>query len=402
MKHASSAQRIHVKDLTLNATNQLELNGFKLRIFHHEGDPPSANRIQLSSMDVKVEFYPSKGLSIAQAWMSGQAIFWEAPIDLVDTEGLDLWSDEIHINGLPSPGFTFLKTLIGGLEFYGLKNWGMPVSINGKTELLHGETSNIPVDEILFGADKEEKCWIQASFMYRTFEGDHQLPWYERGAPIFKVTRTYTIPANSLEIFVEDTIENVSAAMQHPEWGYHITLRPEEGARLLVPSKLVQERGGNALPDDIETWHQAEDPSVRTETGIIHQDLLAVPSESGPLQVSSLLEYPDGNGLAVSVPPSPYFQTWFCNGGKGSKEFTNREGASILLKNWDGMGLEIGSSALDHDGNVDKTVAYEPDLKPGASLTIALRIQCLDRHETDLLAKTINAYKLSRQVKSAG
>ena len=393
MKHASSPQSFNVRDLTLNATNQLELNGFKLRIFHHIGDPHSANRIQLSSGDVKVEFYPSKGLSIAQAWMSGQAIFWEAPIDLVDTEDLDLWSDEIHIHGQPSPGFTFLKTLIGGLEFYGLKNWGMPVSIHGKTELLHGETSNIPVNEILFGTDKEEKCWIQASFIYRTFEGNKQLPWYERGAPVFKVTRTYKIPANSLEIFVEDMIENVSAAMQRPDWGYHITLRPEEGAKLLVPSKNVQERGGGALPGDIETWHKANDESIRTETGIIHQDLLNFPSESGQAEVKSLLEYPDGTVVAVSVPPTPYFQTWFCNGGTGSKEFTNREGESILMKNWDGMGLEIGSSALDHNGNIDKTVSYDPVLKPGAFKTIPLKIKYMDKGEAEDLKVLINDFK---------
>ena len=383
----------------MNATNELELNGFQLNIFHHESDPHTANRVRVWNKDVEIEFFPSKGLSIAQAWIRGQAIFWEAPIGLADTEDLDLWSDEISINGHPAPGFTFLKTLIGGLEFYGLKNWGMPVLSQGETELLHGETSNIPVGEILFGTEDEKNCWIQASFLYRTFKGDKNLPWYERGSAIFKVTRKLIIPADGIEFIVEDSIENVSNTTQRPDWGYHITLRPEEGARLLVPSKQVQERSGNALPADIETWHEAEDGSIRTETGIIHQELLASQSESGPDSIVSLIEYPDRTGLAVSCPPSPYLQTWFCNGGKGSKEFTDRKGKSILMKNWDGMGLEIGSSALDHNGNIDKTVSYEPDLSPGEQRTILLKIEWLDERRVLDLAETINDFKLSRKVR---
>ena len=394
MTQLANPQIFNLKDLTLNATNEGELKGFHIRIFHHQGDPQNAHRIRVRNKQIEVEFLPSKGLSIAQAWIKGQALFWEAPIGLVDTEDLDLWSDEISINGQPAPGFTFLKTLIGGLEFYGLKNWGMPVTVNEKTELLHGETSNIPVGEILFGSDQEESCWIQASFMYRTFEGDHHLPWYERGAALYKVTRKYTLPANSFEIMVEDSIENVSSSKQTPDWGYHITLRPEEGAKLLVPSKQVQERGGGALPADIETWHPARDASKRTETGIIHQNLLVNQSEAGQDFVVSLLKYPDGTGLALSVPPSPYFQTWFCNGGKGSKEFTDRNGESILLKNWDGMGLEIGSSALDHNGNIDKTVSYDPELSTGENKTILLRIKWLDENIAEELAERINAYKL--------
>ena len=393
MTQLTNTQIFNVKDLNLNARNELELDGFQISIYRHESDPLTANRIKVVSGNVEVEFFPSKGLSIAQAWMGKRTIFWEAPIDLVDTEELDLWSDEISINGKPAPGFTFLKTLVGGLEFYGLRNWGMPVNVNGKSELLHGETSNIPMDEILFGTEEGKACWIQGSFLYRTFEGDHQKPWYKRGSATFKLTRKYTIPANSLELVVEDCIENVSEAIQIPDWGYHITFKPEEGAKLLVPSKQVEERGGSVLPADIETWHEAEDASIRTETGIIHKELLDTSSEPGSKTVVSLLEYPDRSGLAVSVPPSPYFQTWFCNGGKGSKEFTDRKGTSILLKNWDGMGLEIGSSALDHNGNIDQTVSYEPALNPRESLTIPLRIKWLDARDTENLARLINDYK---------
>lgn len=396
MNKPANPQILHVKDLTLNATNELDLNGFKLGLYHGESDPENAHRVRIRSRETELEFLPSKGLSLAQAWIGSQQIFWEAPVDLCDTESLDLWSSEISINGHPAPGFTFLKTLMAGLEFYGLSNWGMPVTRNGKMELLHGETSNIPVDAISFGTENEEKCWIQASFLYRNFDGDMNQPWYERGTPIFKVTRKYTLPANGLEFSLEDTIENVSPEIRRPDWGYHITLRPEEGAKLLVPSKKVQERGGHAVPADIETWHRAADPSVRTETGIIHQGLQQNPAETGPDTIVSVCVYPDHTGLAVSVPPSPYFQTWFCNGGKGSTEFTDSHGASILMNNWDGMGLEIGSSALDHNGNIDRTVDYEPDLKPGCSMTIPIQIKWLDKKETRDLAGVIGNYNKLR------
>jgi hypothetical protein len=393
MKQEAKPQRFHVKDLTLNASNELDRNGFHVRVFHGEGDPKNAHRIRIKKNQLEVEFLPSKGLSLSQAWIQNRPVFWEPPIDLCDTEELDLWSDEIHINGEPSAGFTFLKTLYAGLEFYGLNNWGMPVTKNGKLELLHGETSNIPIEKVDFGSDKEDECWIEASFVYRTFEGDSQLPWYERGEPIFRVTRRYMMHADSLEIRSEDRIENVSSVAQRPDWGYHITLRPEEGARLLVPSKQAEERGGGELPTDMETWYPAKDPSVRTETGIIHKNLLIHPSEAGPDSVVSLLRYTDGTGLAVSVPPSPYFQTWFCHGGKGSGEFTDRKGESILLKNWDGMGLEIGSSALDHNDNVDETVNYKPLLHPGESISIPLKIKWLAENEVEGLAARINTYK---------
>jgi acyl-ACP thioesterase len=63
------------------------------------------------------------------------------------------------------------------------------------------------------------------------------------------------------------------------------------------------------------------------------------------------------------------------------------------MKNWDGMGLEIGSSALDHNGNIDKTVSYEPALSPGDSITIPFRIKWLDAKHTENLAMVINDFK---------
>lgn len=360
----------NVKDLSLNQSNATGEDDFSIRLFHLPEDPPNANRIRVAGKEVEVELLPSKGLSVGQAWIKGSPVFWDAPIELPDTEKIDLWSDELLINGAPAPGFTFLKTLVGGVELYGLNNWGMPVDKEGKLQPLHGETSNIPVDTVQLSI-VDQICTLQATFIYRTFEGDADVPWYERGESLFRVTKKIILTKNRLEIRLEDVIENISNKEQIPDWGYHITFRPEEGARYIVPSKLVEERSGNELIADYQTWQKAANEKIRTETGIIHKNI----ETTEACTVESRLIYPDKRTLLVTTTPAPYFQTWFCNGGKGSDEFTFKNGESLLRKNWDGMGIEIGSSALDHNGNIDKSVDYQPELKPGQSKTIRITVQ---------------------------
>ncbi len=379
MIQTSDKQTFNAKYLSLNSNNEIEQNGFNFRIFHNENDPDTANRIKVSSQLVEVEILPSKGFSLGQAWVEGKPLFWEAPIGLPDTETIDLWSDEVCINGKPAPGFTFLKTLVAGIELYGLKNWGMPVTSNGLLHPLHGETSNIPVGEVQFEVEYGNKCVVEASFLYRSFEGDLHLPWYERGAALFKVTRKVVLFKGSKEILIADTIENISNQVLAPDWGYHVTFRPEEGAKYLVPSKFVQQRNGNPVSCGFETWHQAEHQNIRTETGIIHKELLTSKSDDGSNIVTSLLVYPNNTGIAVSVPSVPYFQTWFCHGGKNSKEFTFQNNESLLKKNWDGMGIEFGSSPLDHNGNLDATVMYEPSIKPGEIKSITIKIENIEK-----------------------
>jgi hypothetical protein len=377
-----------------NKNNFLK-DGFSCRMFHLPEDPVNANRIRISIPEVEVELLPSKGLSLGQAWIKGKPVFWEAPVNIPDTETIDLWSDEVCINGIPAKGFTFLKTLVAGIEFYGLKNWGMPVEKDGKLGLLHGETSNIPVSAIQYSV-KNDACNIQASFNYHTFEGDIDKPWYKRGEALFRVTRKLVLTKGSFKIKIEDTIENISNRKLIPDWGYHITFRPEDGARYLVPSRSVSERGGNELPDDLETWHNAADEKVRTETGIIHKGMLQKKTADGDKVVTTLLVYPDSTGIAVTTTPTPYFQTWFCCGGKASKEFTFKNGESLLKRNWDGMGIETGSSPLDHDGNTDNSIDYNAELKSGETAKINLEISFIEGNELLSMKEEIEMYNRNR------
>jgi hypothetical protein len=362
---------LNVKNYGLNPKNTISYNGFSIKVFHLPEDPDSANRIRISTPKVEVELLPSKGLSVSQAWINGQPVFWEAPINIPDTETLDLWSDEVCINGSPAPGFTFLKTLVGGIELYGLKNWGMPVEKDGKMELLHGETSNIPVDEVSFSF-QAETCTVEASFVYRTFEGNSDLPWYERGEALFKVTKKIILTKGSLGFKLEDTIENISIHSLTPDWGYHITFRPEPGARYIVPASKAEYRGGAPLPSDYTIWQPSPDNKQRIEHGVIYKNFT---SNSPEILCTSELIYPEGRTIKVKTTPAPYFQTWFCSGGAGSSEFTWNNGEPVFHRKWDGMGIEIGSSALDHNGSIDPSVVPEKALKPGESRQILIGIE---------------------------
>ena len=112
--------------------------------------------------------------------------------------------------------------------------------------------------------------------------------------------------------------------------------------------------------------------------------------------VYSLLLYPDSTGIAVTTTPAPYFQTWFCCGGEGSKEFTSGNGESLLKRNWDGMGIEIGSSPLDHDGNIDNLVDYDPVLRPGEAVKIYIEISFVEGNELLSMKKEIEMYNRQR------
>jgi hypothetical protein len=370
-KNTVPIKKIFVKQLWVNEENTFTANGFNINLFHLPEDPDTANRIRIVTPKLEIELLPSKGLSVSQAWVNGKPIFWEAPIGLPDSEALDLWSDEICIGGNPAPGFTFLKTLTGGIELYGLKNWGMPVEKDGKLELLHGETSNIPVDEVSFLVEAEA-CTVEASFVYRTFEGNSDLPWYERGEALFKVTKRIILAKDSSGFKLEDTIENISNRSLTPDWGYHITFRPEPGARYIVPASKAEYRGGAPLPPNYTVWQPSPDSRQRIEHGVIYKDITCYTPDN---LCTSKFIYPDGDTIKVKTTPAPYFQTWFCSGGAESTEFTWKNGEPVFHRNWDGLGIEIGASALDHDGNTDPKVAAEKPLMPGETRMIRIEIE---------------------------
>lgn len=334
--------------------------------------------------------FPTKGLSIGQLWHNRQPVFWEAPIGLIPPGQFNPLHEDICIKGKVAPGFSFLQTFSGGIELYGLKNWGMPrTDQDGKLLPLHGETSNIPVKEIELWLDNQDLI-IVGTFEYRSFIGDETKPWYERGEVLYTVTRTIRLSkAGKME--VSDSIENKTADTLSPDWGYHITFHAELGAKLLVPSQSAEMRGRQSLPADIETWKPAIREQLRTETGIIHKGL-KINDQDGRQLNDVLVTYSNGKGIWVTFSPSPYFQTWFCNGGANSDEFTYTNGEPVFKKPWNGIGIEIGASALDHDGRTDSSVAINPVLLPGQAVKLVIGVEVLDHDKTLEVEKEITIF----------
>lgn len=386
-------------DIKANDDNHIKKDAFEIVLYHKDDDPKNVNRLKIVSENHWLELYPSKGLSVGELFIKDKPVLWDPPSPLFDPDDLDLLSDEVCINGEPSPGFLYIKTYNAGIELLGLNNWGMPRKDEATGDLfpLHGEASLIPVEKvsIIF---KNDGLLISGTFTVRSFKGNDHLPWYKKGEEVYLVTRNIFFSPVTRSCKVEDIIKNISNITRTPDWGYHITLHPENGAKYLVPGKYIENRGGGELPDDIETWAPAANPAIRSETGIIHKGLKIthglIDNKDGNL---SLCLYPDGSGIAVSHTLAPYFQTWFCCGGTNSREFTFKDGTPVLKKNWDGMGIEIGSSPLDHDCNIDPDVEYNGSLRPGEEIRIKMMFEFLDTETAQQLSKLIEEYNQDRQ-----
>lgn len=396
---SSATTRFNCKNLAFNKSQTIIEAGSSVSLVHRSGDPPTVNRIIASISGFDVELLPSKGFSVGQVYLNGQPKFWDPPIGICDPDDLNLFSDEIAINGTPAPGFTFLKTFCGGIEFYGLRNWGMPVSDEktGFNHPIHGETSNIPVD-LCDVEINDREIILSASFIYRKMSDNSNGIWYLQGSELFEVTRRVIIRKDKEQIILIDKIKNISNKSLRPDWGYHVTFMPTDGSRLLVPSSTVENRSGEKVPDNFDKWTPANNNAVREEIGIIHKGLKTVSSEMGDLAYV-LVVHPGQSGIKVSFPATPYFQTWFCKGGANSPEFTTVDGGKPLFsKNWDGIGIEIGSSALDHNGNTEPVVAKPASLQPDEAITIRLKLEFPDRKDTDKISKEIMSFNKNRTI----
>ncbi|MEN8228214.1 MAG: DUF4432 family protein [Bacteroidota bacterium] len=394
--------RFFCKNLASNQSLVVVDSDCSVSLVHQSGDPPGVNRINASLNGFDVELLPSKGFSIGQVFRDGKPVFWNPPIGICDPDTLDLFSDEIAINGTPSPGFTFLKTFCGGIEFYGLRNWGMP-SVDEKTNFhhpIHGETSNIPVDHCDVEINDRE-IRLSASFIYREFPCKPAGTWYLKGRELFEVERRVVIGRNKPQLQIIDRIKNIRNKPLRPDWGYHITFHPSDGSQLVIPSASAENRSGNTVPGSFDRWSPATNNKMREETGIIHKGLKTKPSDFGNLGYA-LVIHPENTGCKISFPVSPYFQTWFCKGGAQSKEFTRvSDGKALYSRNWDGMGIEFGSSALDHNGNTDMSVPGEVPLDPGSSIEIPLVIDFADGIELQQLSEEIRKINENRVLLSS-
>ena len=65
--------------------------GVSAGLSHAAGDPDSVYRLYIERGDCSIELCPSKGLSVRDTTLSGQQMFWDAPLpNLPDPESIDL------------------------------------------------------------------------------------------------------------------------------------------------------------------------------------------------------------------------------------------------------------------------------------------------------------------------
>jgi hypothetical protein len=334
----------------------------------------------MSAPGWRIELLPSKGLSVSGASFGSRSLFWDPPVhSLPNPATVDLHGD-VHIEGKAEPGMAFMRTFCGGVEMMGLRNWGLPRRDPKTGELLplHGEVSNIPVDRVTVRICRAG-VHARARFDVPAFSGGRRSgPWYKRGSPAYRVEKNVSLDERNKRISIVDVITNVARRRQRPDWGYHIQLFPKDGARFLVPGLRIVNWTGEACPTGYDTWR----PSSSEET--VYMGLHARPDRLVTRNgVETLLLYPDGTGIRATVPRTPFFLAWFSAGGRRSPDYlveSNGRLVPMFDANCDGVGPEIGTSALDQGERYDPDVPVR-ELEPGESLLVHIDIELLSKHE---------------------
>lgn len=400
----TSAQRQYVLPCSESfheGRRQIDVDLGRLILFHEGGDPAGVNRIRVESGQLEVEILPSKGFSLGGATFGGKPFFWDPPLEVLPDPTVIDPEAPLLVGGSLAEGFGWIRGFTGGVEMLGPLNWGMPIrTLQGRLLGLHGAAANIPVPEAVVQIRGEE-LGLSARFEVRDRvkrPGSEKLPWYQTGEPIYSITKDLVFRRGQPGFVVRDEIVNLTSSPLVPDWGYHIQLYPQPQARYLVPSRKRRYRGGIKLDRDHELWRPVPAGSARLERGVINRQVVQKPYVlDGDPGVPTLLLYPDGSGIEVILPPVPYMMSWFSSGGAGSNEFmipdfdaANGQPERILNKAWNGVGLEIGASALDHDDDIDETIGLNP-LYPGESMSIKMRFCRLGASEATERAREIHA-----------
>lgn len=241
---------------------------------HRSVDPIGVNRLEASWGDVEIELLPSKALAVGQVRAGCTPLLWDPPLERLPVPAALDPRESLLINGTRSEGFGWIAGFAAGIEPLGLSNWGIPRrdASSGELLALHGEAALIPVSEIAV-KETPEGVELCASLFIRDLRGQPGLPWYDRGTPLFRVDRRVVLRTGLAGVFLLDTITNLGDNPALPDWGYHVQLRPLDGAVYRVPSRDVHGRHGARLAADHEIWRPARRAGRREERGVVHRGL---------------------------------------------------------------------------------------------------------------------------------
>ncbi len=370
--------------------------GARYSLKHVKGDPDSVFRFYLENDNFSLEITPTKGLSVRDFSYNGRQFFWESPLETLPDPKKVFMEGSLLINGKPEKGTRWIEYFASHIEMLGLDNWGIPREKDGRILGLHGNVSSIPVEEIKV---EEKRGIIAVSVFFSVYDPNNIFPKDSSDLPYFRVERWIELYLEKPVLLVKDRITNISRERRFPDWGYHVQLRPEAGCRYLIPSGDVKKRGGGIPEEGFDFWKEAAVPEVREERGYIHKGLKVTENAfpNGLSGVETLLHYKDVSGIKCVIPPSPYTLSWFSCGGKNGFEFiipgkAGEPDRKLLHKNWDGVGPEIGASALDHDGDTDPSMVQEP-LEPGESMELQIYLELLGKEAAGKLLKKIEGFR---------
>lgn len=357
------------------------LGTVRVEISRDGGDDVDVRRVRLRWNGGGIELQPSKGLSIGPYTHRGWCPFWEPVVRAILSPDREDLTGPLLVHGEPVAGLRWIENFSGCVELLGLSNWGMPRNDEqtGKTLPLHGEAARIPVDSISITV-ADALILVSSSFVLNSHwwrEDSAPAPWYRRGHPDWRITRTVLISTEHPGLQLVDTLENIGDRPAVPRWGYHIQLRTEPGSRLYIPSRTVETRGGETEPAPaFRLWHPAGAPTVREERGYVHKGLPTTPGPFDTPVVQGTARYVAGPPTNFTIPAAAYTLSWFSCGGAGSLEFALPETprTSMTPYGWDGMGPEIGVDPLDHDGTIDADIEHQP-VPPGGATRLYLRIE---------------------------
>ncbi len=394
-------------DCSIDENNKgisIEHSGYALRLYHDSKDAANVKRLSLSNENMRIELLPSKGLSITEAFCRAQSYFWHPPLtSLPDPDAFNP-SDTIYLNGERTEGYGWIRQFTAGVEMLGLKNWGLPRENPESREIMpmHGTASLIPVKTVNVKL-AEHYAEISGAFLFREGSGSEDVPWYSRGKIIFEVVKKIIIQNNGKKVIVKDRIINRSTEKHKADWGYHVQLRPAEGAEYFVPSRKMRNSEKTSASYNHEIWHPSREPGIREQTMNIHKNLLikegALGKENG---IDTLLKYPDGHAILAVIPPAPWIGTWISAGGKGGKEWcygTADKGhpVSIMENDYDGIGPEFGQSDLfHHDEEEDRF--RNADLEPGQRIDIMMIFRMLTSKQARSYEREIREYSKNRDI----
>lgn len=379
--HAESWYTLTAEDVRTGSLFSAALGSVHIRTIRRPHDAPDVRRLVLSWKSGEIELQPTKGLSIGPYSHDRWRPFWEPVVAGILSPDRENIAGELLLDGHPVAGLRWIENFSGCVELLGLSNWGMPRNddATGVTLPLHGEAARIPVDGVAF-AVTNGLILISASFSVNSFwwrENDADTPWYRRGEPNWRITRTILVDTDQPRLQFVDAFTNTGDIPAVPEWGYHLQLRAEPDAQLLIPSRSVEHRRkGEPVPERFRYWTSPSDPAVREERGYVHKGCRTLPGPFDTPIVRGSALYPRGPATLFLIPAAAYTLSWFSCGGAGSLEFTLPEAprTSMMPTGWDGMGPEIGVSPLDHDGNVDPTIVHRK-LPPGETTRLFFSIE---------------------------